>query len=263
MTTAATAATASARAPVDPDLAKRAIYARLRRWKADPWAFVAEGVWTLDEAHPGEKIRRFPIATCGACQRYASGDEWAAGACQGCHGPLRELAYLRLLAERWADRTAAPILLIPKPRRMRLSWLMMALHTWRFLFYPGSKVFILSSKEGKSKELIDRAEFILARLVSHAGMPADALPVWTRQQAPPSLTIPKGLSQMVGLPEGPDQLRQFTATAIFADEIGTWTWPRASWGGMIPCIEGGGQIAVVSSAFPGFWRQLVSGELTA
>jgi hypothetical protein len=30
---------------------------------------------------------------------------------------------------------------------------------------------------------------------------------------------------------------------------------------MLPCIEGGGRMTIVSSAFPGTWRELVTGEL--
>ena len=61
-------------------------------------------------------------------------------------------------------------------------------------------------------------------------------------------------SKIIGVPEGPDQLRQYTASAIFADELGTCESPRACFTAMKPCIDGGGRLTILSSAYPGFLR---------
>jgi hypothetical protein len=118
-------------------------------------------------------------------------------------------------------------------------------------------VFLVSSHEAKSADLVDRVAGILARL------PEDRCPRprLRRTESPPLLQFLDTDSKILGIAEGAAALRQYTASAIMADELGTWTWPRASYSAMLPCIEGGGRLTIVSSAFPGTWRELVTGEL--
>jgi hypothetical protein len=274
---------------------------RRRAYADDPWLWIREAVWTIDEVDKVQPIKRFPVAVCAGCPRYVGGGEvryegpntFAGGQCRECDGPLQELSYLRLITRVWqaaghGGRVPAPcaadlpavgfddvpaILAVPKPRRMRLSWLMASLHTHLVLFTPHAVAFLVSSKEGKSSELLDRAEGILTRMTPDAMTPCTKVkefsavegwvPEFKRRDAPaPELEFPNG-SHLFGVPEGADQLRQFTATAVLADEIGTWKWPRESYTAFKPCIEGGGQITLISSAFPGFWGSLVEGGLTA
>jgi hypothetical protein len=50
-------------------------------------------------------------------------------ACPGCGYPPAALTYLETLARQW-QAADPPLLLVPKARRMRLTWLFCALHTW-------------------------------------------------------------------------------------------------------------------------------------
>lgn len=257
---------------------------RLVTWKADCWAWIADCVWTRDEARPQEPIKPFPVAVCLDCRRYVGQAEartdlaWpgppaplrVAGRCgrEPTHR-LEPIAYLPFLARQWqAAPNPDPVLAIPKPRRMLLSWLMAATHTWLPLFHPYVNAFLISTKEEKSGELVNRCAHILAMLPERAGWPASLVPRWTPGHFVPGtrhplvVSFPDTGSAIRGVAEGPDQLRQYTATAILADEVGTWKWPRATYTAMQPCIQGGGKIALVSSAYPGFWRSVVSGELT-
>ncbi|MGH7645448.1 MAG: hypothetical protein ACREMR_07665, partial [Gemmatimonadales bacterium] len=250
-------------------------------------------------------IKPFPIAACVPCARYAGGDEarydgdedpgadpildarcrddWDAtrSVCRDCGGALQELIYLRYLTRCWQQCGALgapsfhwasiflgpvhPVLAIAKPRRMRMSWLLMSLHTWLCLFHPHAKVFVMSSKLEKSAELIERAEGILRRIPS-TRMRLDPGVHWVRTG-----TVKGGLpmlefqnaARLWGVAEGADQLRQYGATAVLCDEIGTWQHPRASYTAIKPTIEGGGQLTLVSSAYPGFWEELCTGSLTA
>jgi hypothetical protein len=229
--------------------------ARRRRYAKDPWAWVCEAVWTTDETDRVTPIKAFPVAVCVPCHRYLGGA--LEPACPQCGVPGRPLRYLREITETW-HRKDPPILYVPKPRRMFLSWLMVSLHTWLCLFHEHAAVYIVSSKEAKSVELLDRAEGILRRIAPSI----HRLPAWQRSGSPsPHLHI--GTSRLWAVPEGADQMRQFTATAILADEIGTWQAPRATYAAMKPTIQGGGQLTLVSSAYPGFWRQAVEGELAS
>ena len=224
---------------------------RERACRADPWYWLATAVSTVDEVDATRPIKPFPTHACPTCVRYHGG--LRPEAC--CDGDTRELTYLKLLARQFDDATP-PLLLIPKARRMRLTWLCVALHLRLCLWRTHARVFFVSSKEDKSAELVERAAGILARLPTWAGGGVPS----RQSSAPPTLYLDATESQIIGVAEGADQLRQYTATAILADEFGTWQWPRLAYAAMRPCIDGGGRLTLVSSAYPGFWRDLITGD---
>jgi hypothetical protein len=227
--------------------------AHRRRYAKDPWAWLTECVTTIDELDPAQPVKPFPVAACRACARYLGAAEGAA--CGRCGGPTAPLAYLRHLAESW-HRAEPPLLLIPKARRMLLTWLFTALHAWLAWRQPYAKLFFVSSKEDKSAELLDRAHGILERLPPERCTPLRL----HRTLSPPLLQLDNG-AMLFGVAEGAEQLRQYTATAILADEIGTWQWPRAAYTAFKPCVDGGGRLTLLSSAYPGFWAELCRGEV--
>ena len=237
-------------AGVGRDLARLDAEARYRR---DAWAFVRECVLTVDELDPEHPVKPFPVAVCLPCQRYL-GDE-TARECPKCGGRGVALAYLEALAKQW-QAGQPPLLLVPKARRMRLTWLFVALHVWLAWTRPLARIFFVSSKEEKSAELIERARGILARLPPDRCGPLRV----AGKNSPPEVTLVDTGAKILGVPEGSDQLRQYTATAILADEFGTWEWPRSAFAAMRPCIDGGGRLTLLSSAWPGFWRELCAGE---
>jgi hypothetical protein len=138
---------------------------------------------------------------------------------------------------------------------MLLSWTACAWHTWLALYQPHSKVFLISEKQEKSAELLDRCQGILERL------PEDrcARPKMHRTLAPPVLTLDNGAA-IYGMAEGSDVMRQYTATAALCDELAHWAWPRASYSALKPTVDGGGRLTIVSSAAPGYFAELVRGE---
>jgi hypothetical protein len=237
-------------AGIDGDLHRLECEARYRR---DAWAFVRECVLTVDELDPRTPVKAFPVAVCGGCQRYLTAAQEPQ--CPGCGEPGVPLGYLAVLARQWQS-AAPPLLIVPKARRMRLTWLFVALHVWMAWVQPKANVFFVSSKEEKSAELVERARGILARLPKAR---IGTVTVKPRAQ-PPQIQLVETGSKVVGVPEGPDQLRQYTASAILADEFGTYENPRACFSAMRPTIDGGGRLTILSSAYPGFYRELVAGE---
>jgi hypothetical protein len=225
---------------------------RLQRYRADAWAWIAECVSTVDEMDARTPIKPFPVAVCVACGVYVGHAQRAA--CPQCGRPPAPLAYLETIARQWQSGTPS-ILLVPKARRMKLTWLAISLQVWLAWTRPHANIFVVSDKLEKSAELIERARGIIARLPAAAGGP---LPVTTRV-APPEIRFPNE-SWMVGIAEGAGQLRQFTATSIVADEFAHWQAPRESYTAFLPCIEGGGRVLIVSSAAPGFFKELVEGS---
>ena len=147
------------------------------------------------------------------------------------------------------------LLAIRKTRRMIISWTVMAFNLWDAMFHIGRSIYVQSDKEEKSDELIRRCKFIY-----------DQLPTYTKPIVPRmvykycQLSFPEIDSVIVGVPQGRDQLRQITASRIFGDEFAFWDKAEESYGSMRPTIEGGGQIVLVSSSFPGFFKKLVEDE---
>jgi hypothetical protein len=240
-----------------------AFRADLARWRARAWAFVAECGWTYDEADLAHPIKPFPVAACVPCRRYVGHEDTAR--CPDCGGTPRPLRYLEHVADAWqalGTGERPPVLYVPKPRRMKFTWLFAHLHTWLALFHAGAGIFLVSSKEAKSGELIDRCEFI----VDHLPWPVKPE---VKRSGPkphyqsPALIFPRLGSKILGIAEGPDQLRQFGASAILFDEFGTWDYPRATFAAAKPCILGGGRLAIVSSAYPGTWRAMCDGDFSA
>jgi hypothetical protein len=138
---------------------------------------------------------------------------------------------------------------------MLLSWAACSWHAWLALYQPHSKVFLISDRESKSAELLDRCQGILERLPEERC----ARPGLHRTIAPPVLSLDNEAT-IYGMAEGSDVMREYTATAALCDELAHWAWPRASYSALKPTVDGGGRLTIVSSAAPGFFAELVRGE---
>jgi hypothetical protein len=192
--------------------------------QGDPWAFVRDCVFTRDEATG--MVRRYP-----------------------------DRAYAELLVRRWQEH---PLLAVPKSRRMVCTWLFVALNYWLARFSPLAKIAFMARKLGKtetegSAELVRRARFI------HEHLPP-TLPPCEVEYNIGFLRFPNG-SEIVALGEGEEQARQHTFTSVLADEVAFWDHPFETWVALRPTIEGGGRITAVSSAAPGFFKDLVHDQL--
>jgi len=197
------------------------VTANYRRYANDPWAFLMECVYTLDQV---DKIK--PIKTL----------------------PDRE--YAREYVRAWIR---SPLMAIPKSRRMTMSWFTIALYLWDTLFHDGRFAAFVSKKEDDADELVKRAKFI------YDNIPADKLPRELLPEAVTkfcTLEFPSIKSKIQGFPQGADQLRQFTFSGIFGDECAFWEHAKAFYSASFPTIEGGGRMTLVSSPAPGFFKQL-------
>jgi len=191
----------------------------------DPWAFVRDAVWTRDEAR-------------GQTRRY----------------PNRE--YAELLIRRWQ---AHPILAVAKSRRMVVTWLFVAANYWLARFHPFQKVAFMARKLGRTEsegscELVRRALFI------HRHLPP-TLPPCELEYSIGLLKFPENGSEIVALGEGEEQARQYSFSSVLADELSFWEKSYETWVALRPTTEGGGRITAISSAGPGFFRDLVHDQL--
>ena len=160
--------------------------------------------------------------------------------------------WLECIVNKWLNH---PLNLVPKSRRMKMSWLMVFLHTHLAMFNEGVSVYFVSSKEEKSDELVDRAEFILKYIPDEVMLKPRYKRTFCYLEFP-------GLNSFIhGIPMGADQLRQYTGTALLFDEFAFWEKARETYMAAIPTIQGGGRLTAISSAQASFFKDLVFDEM--
>jgi len=212
-------------------------------WQEHPWPFIRDAVFTVDpqadekaggiRKYPGEADEPQPNCPCTP---------------NGCGSYREHLVNVWYMNKR---------LLIPKSRRLLVSWTMIACHYWLARYRPHSTIAFAARKQGQHKsegsaELVDRAWKL------HEHLP----PTVTRCDVKESwchLTFPNG-SEILGIGEGADQARQYTFTAYLADEFAFWERAGETYAALLPTLEGGGRFTGVSSANPSFMQQLVHDE---
>ena len=184
-----------------------------------PWNWIRETVYTNDEHDAINPTKRFP-----------------------------DRDYLRILSDLWL-RTQ--LLLVPKSRQMLITWLFVSCYLWDTIFKRGRLNFFQSKKEEDADRLIQRAYFIWQHQ-----------PDWIKALNPAIYTFchlkfPITHSEIWGVPQGGDQIRQYTSSGIFSDEMAFQTDAEDAYTGALPTIKGGGKFTGVSSANPGFFHFLV------
>ena len=202
-----------------PEPIETIIARNMRRYFHNPWTMVEDRViYTLDQTDVLQPVKPFPNET-----------------------------WLELIAGRWVSE---PMLALFKSRRMTITWLMIFLHLWLGMFREGAAIFFVSDKEEKSDELVKRAEFIYDHI------PAEAMLKPAKKSSYCYLEFPGLNSYIQGVPQGADQLRQYTASAIFADEFAFWPKARETFMASKPTIDGGGKFTCISSPMEGFFKEL-------
>lgn len=152
----------------------------LRKASKDFSYFLKNNVWTLDEHDKENPIKRFPYN-----KKY-----------------LQELSH-HLVHER--------LLFIEKSRQMLVTWTCVAYCLWITMFNTGKRVFIQSKKEKDANEIINRAKFIYKRLPDLMKQKYKA----DEPMAYCTMRFGKQDSIIQGVPQGAEQLRQYTASVIF------------------------------------------------
>jgi hypothetical protein len=180
-------------------------------------------VWTVDEHDETSPIKRFPI-----------------------QGECPEAEYLARLVDTWRK---SYLFLIEKSRQMLVTWLMVACHLWLAQFNDGKLVFFQSKKEEDADSNLERAKFIY-----------DHQPFWLRMHPETRkychLDWPDRHSRIWAIAQGPDVIRQYTASAIFSDEMAFQERAEDAFIAAKPTIDGGGRFSGTSSAYPGFFEEL-------
>lgn len=205
---------------------------RYERYRNSPWDFLSECVFTHDEVDQKNPIKIYPS----------------------------DLKYLEFLVLMWQRKKK---LAIPKSRRLTVSWTFIALALWDCIFHKGRSWAFVSKKEEDSKELVQRAKFILDHIPADKIAP-DLLPKLKRgemQSSPPMLEFTEIYSKIMGFPSGGNQLRQRGFSGILEDECAFWDDAEASYASAEPTTKGGGRLVMVSTRYPGFFKKIVFDQL--
>jgi hypothetical protein len=142
---------------------------------------------------------------------------------------------------------------------MKISWTCLSFITWDALFKRGRRMALVSKKEDDSNALVDKCDFILKNLDTTV-FPKELIP--QHQKSFCKLSLPEMISFIEGYPSGADQLRQYTFSKILGDEFAFWPDAEEMYSGAKPTLEGsdggvGGQMILISSRAPGFFKRLV------
>lgn len=201
--------------------------ADLSKIRDDAWEFLSTCVWTMDQVDKKNPVKQFPY----------------------------HFKYLKLYTRIW-ERSR--LVAVPKSRRMFMSWCNIALHTHLAMWHKGRDVAFVSKKEDDADELVRRAKFIIENIPEQK-IPKELVPKWEYKYG--KLTFPEIGSSIQGFPQGADQLRQFTFSALMADEMAFWDKAEEMYSASFPTLEGGGRFTAISSPGPGFFKRLVFDKL--
>lgn len=196
---------------------------------------MTECVFTHDEVDSENPIKAFPV----------------------------HLKYLFFLTQMWR---ANKRLAIPKSRRMTASWTFIALAVWECIFHKGRSWAFVSKKEEDSKELVQRAEFIINHIPKDK-LPPELIPQMKRgqmQSSPPAIEFEGTYSKIQGFPQGANQLRQRGFSGILQDECAFWDDAESAYASAEPTIKGGGRMVMISSRATednGFFKKIVFDQL--
>jgi hypothetical protein len=196
--------------------------------KKDPWIFLTRFCCTLDSHDQNTPIKLFP-----------------------------NRIYLKQLTQLWLNH---PLLVIAKSRQMLATWLFVALYLWHAITTPGRLIFLQSKREEDAigsataaTGLLGRTRFILERL------PPELKPEF--KATVNKIEFPTLNSAIWAIPQGPDILRQHTASGILSDEMAFQYLAEDSYTAAIPTIENGGRFTALSTANPSFFQKLYTDQL--
>lgn len=166
--------------PISPQLVQEEIQRRknekeLLKCKVDRFYWLTHYVWTLDPHDKENPIKLFP-----------------------------NKEYLEEIVKLWEIEK---LFLLEKSRQMMVTWLFCALSLHEVQFENGKYDFFQSKKEEDANALVDRAKFIFHHQPEFLKQPIEDTYC--------KFKFPKNNSQIIGIPQGGDQIRMHTASRVF------------------------------------------------
>jgi len=146
------------------------------------------------------------------------------------------------------------LLIVEKSRQMMATWTCLACCLWQTMFKPAQRIFVQSKKEQDADALVSRAKFIYNYLPEKMKLQYPAKEPMSYLK----LEFPKWHSIIQGVPQGPEQLRQYTASRVLMDEAAFQEKGLEAYIAAKPTIDQGGFITIVSTPNGKNWFYLLA-----
>jgi hypothetical protein len=118
--------------------------------------------------------------------------------------------YMIPIIEAWLKY---PLLALEKSRDMMATWLVVTLYAWEVMYHEGRQVIFQSDDSTKTAELVERADFIAKHQPKFLRNYTKT--EYTLGQSRSGVLSVANSSQILGFPQGPDQIRQYHPSAVF------------------------------------------------
>lgn len=151
--------------------------------------------------------------------------------------------------------------IVLKARRLGLSWIVLAYALWLAIFHQGIRILILCKTGDDAAELLDRIRRMRDRIAdtrSSAHVLAGVPPARKTRDAVTTLDV--GASTIRALMGTPAAARSETAGLVILDEFAFQRGAGEIWRAVLPTVEGGGRLAVVSTGNGGQQSASVGAE---
>ena len=187
------------------------------RYRGDIHAWLEEQVWTIDEA--GAEVLRFPTR--------------------------EEKPYIHELID-YVDEYPRPV--IPKSRRVLVSWAVAAYGVHRIRYFEANAVYWQSLNVEKAAYIVGRR---MAWIEDHLEDPELRRPFRAHRVSSGDIGRMEYLgtqSYAVGIPQGADAVRSFTGTILVMDEIDFQPEGREALTAALPMVEKAAKLILITSS---------------
>lgn len=146
------------------------------------------------------------------------------------------------------------VIFVGKSRQMMATWLFSALAVHLAQFFDYRLILCISKKQEDAFAVIERMRFIYTNQSPWLQKlcPLDR----QMRDMPQGHMFFKNGSHIMGLAQGPDQVRMHTASLILSDESAFQDEFEATYTACNPSIFGGGKMVAFSSIAPGFFARV-------
>ncbi len=163
--------------------------------------------------------------------------------------PLHD--YMRPIIDTWLNEQ---FVFIQKSRDMVATWTVVMCYTWDVLFHEGRQHIFQSEDASKTADLVKRSNIIYR---NQPKMLREVHPAKTALGLAKAGTFRVDTlnSEIMGFPQGADQIRQYHPSGIFLDEAAYLVDAGNTFAAIKPAIQAGGRFTAVSSANASwFWK---------
>lgn len=186
----------------------------------DCWRWMCSCVFTVDEAQYGmrgaPKIRPWP----------------------------QHLTYLKGVLDVLLNE---PLVMIPKSRRVMVSWLVAAYFVWVARYQDHAALFWQSETEKKAAYIVDQRCHFIETNLKPPEFRKRITTIKTKDSLVGQINYPNG-SYIWAVPQGGDVLRTYTATKVMMDECEFQPQAPGAVRALMPMVEKGAQAILVSSS---------------